>query len=623
MATVKKSKQSSSKSIESKGSEKRKEEVLAAARRKAESEKTALRIVERLLEESISESFFEDCGNYITRKQFEDVAVERSIEKMCGYPLCSRKLTNIPRQQYHISLKSKKVYDISERKNFCRQFCYKAFKYYQEQLTDEPLWTRDHKSMPPIKFLREDEENSVAPSSLRSQDEVKMKIQIREEEVEHVPETGPPGNGSDGEEEIGSTENPKMPLKDEMSALSLTSQREKDRGMGLQAKLEKIAAATRQEQAAVTMASQSSSVGCGAADDVSAAPGDGVVVSEVSCVVANRNEAPAPSTSNQSDAVQPSIKRDCPAGDASIGKTDIDSSQPLSARGRWTNPHLAILRHIQQCLSEWKTAATMKHLYGENMEPPMKEGMPENNSPFGSDHSSNNIPQQAVRSIGERAEDALRDFENEVEKRIEMEHEEEEELKGEGMMPVSKPVPEIERLRQETEQFSIKVREFFMGREVAAPSASKTTDTDVKEQALEPVSRTLGLPPVDSHQQMKVRRRIFLERLGKVLPGVVVPLQLSLRDVNPTMIDLVNTFRLGSGNILFKPVGWTLLALVLLHLAAVKEAAIMEALQSESSKSFLASMFKQMDLDVGIIEVIVKEFRQGPVDGPSAADVAS
>ncbi|XP_071489235.1 putative RNA polymerase II subunit B1 CTD phosphatase RPAP2 [Diadema antillarum] len=612
MATVKKGKQSSTKNIESKGSEKRKEEVLAAARRKAESEKTALRIVERLLEESISESFFEDCGNYITRKQFEDVAVERAIEKMCGYPLCSRKLTTIPRQQYHISLKSKKVYDISERKNFCRQFCYKAFKYYQEQLTDEPLWTRDHKSMPPIKFLREDEENSVAPSSLRSQDEVKMKIQIREEEVEHVPETGPPGNGSDEEDEIGSTENQEMPVEDEMSTLSLTLQHEKDRGMGLQAKLEKIAAATRQEQAAVTMASQSSNVGCGAADDVSAAPGRGVVVSEDSCVVANRNEAPAPSTSNQSDAVQSSIKRDCPASDASIGKTDTDSSQPVSARGRREdgssfkdgvssegctplpsgrekkmkkrkkqrpgskvksnariNPYLAILRHIQQCLSEWKTAATMKHLYGENMTTPKKEGIPEDSSIFGSDNPSNTIPPQAVRSIGERAEDALRDFENEVEKRIEMEHEEEEEeeeeLKG-GMMPVSKPVPEIEKLRRETEQFSIKVQEFFMGREVAAPSASKTTDTDVKEQVPEPVSRTLGLPPVDSHQQMKVRRRIFLERLGKVLPGVVVPLQLSLRDVNPTVIDLVSTFHLGSGNILFKPVGWTLLALVLLHL---------------------------------------------------------
>ncbi|XP_071481309.1 putative RNA polymerase II subunit B1 CTD phosphatase RPAP2 [Diadema antillarum] len=594
-----------------------KEEVLAAARRKAESEKTALRIVERLLEESISESFFEDCGNYITRKQFEDVAVERAIEKMCGYPLCSRKLTTIPRQQYHISLKSKKVYDISERKNFCRQFCYKAFKYYQEQLTDEPLWTRDHKSMPPIKFLREDEENSVAPSSLRSQDEVKMKIQIREEEVEHVPETRPPDNGSDEEDEIESMENPEMPVEVEMSALSLTSQHEKDRGMGLQAKLEKIAAATRQEQAAVTMASQSSSVGCGAADDVSAAPGHGVVVSEDSCVVANRNEAPAPSTSNQSDAVQSSIKRDCPAGDASIGKTDTNSSHSASAGGTqetetkrssaWDgasseggaqsppgrekkkkakrkkqrpgskvksnagiNPHLAILRHIQQCLSEWKTAATMKHLYGENMATPKKEGISEDSSIFGSDNPSNTIPQQAARSIGERAEDALRDFENEVEKRIEMEHEEEEEeeeeFKGESMMPVSKPVPEIEKLRRETEQFSIKVREFFMGREVAAPSASKTTDTDVKEQAPEPVSRTLGLPPVDSHQQMKVRRRIFLERLGKVLPGVVVPLQLSLRDVNPTVIDLVSTFHLGSGNILFKPVGWTLLALVLLHL---------------------------------------------------------
>ena len=39
----------------------RKEELLVGARKRVECEKKAMKIVERLLEESISESFFEDC----------------------------------------------------------------------------------------------------------------------------------------------------------------------------------------------------------------------------------------------------------------------------------------------------------------------------------------------------------------------------------------------------------------------------------------------------------------------------------------------------------------------------------------------------------------------------------
>lgn len=52
----------------------------------------------------------------INSSHLQDVAEERSIIKLCGYPLCSQELKHIPIQQFHISTKSNKVYDIQERK---------------------------------------------------------------------------------------------------------------------------------------------------------------------------------------------------------------------------------------------------------------------------------------------------------------------------------------------------------------------------------------------------------------------------------------------------------------------------------------------------------------------------
>ncbi|MEJ1287096.1 RNA polymerase II associated protein 2 [Cricetulus griseus] len=55
-------------------------------------------------------------GMFITPAHYSDVVDERSIIKLCGYPLCQKKLGVIPKQKYRISTKTNKVYDITERK---------------------------------------------------------------------------------------------------------------------------------------------------------------------------------------------------------------------------------------------------------------------------------------------------------------------------------------------------------------------------------------------------------------------------------------------------------------------------------------------------------------------------
>ncbi|XP_042908947.1 putative RNA polymerase II subunit B1 CTD phosphatase RPAP2 isoform X2 [Parasteatoda tepidariorum] len=91
-----------------------------------------LKIVEALLEEEISKEWF---------------------------------LQNVPRQQFKIS--KNKVYDISERKNFCSNECYKASNFLKAQLHSLPLWLRKpEKSSLELKLLLDSENKGSAGEEL-------------------------------------------------------------------------------------------------------------------------------------------------------------------------------------------------------------------------------------------------------------------------------------------------------------------------------------------------------------------------------------------------------------------------------------------------------------------------
>lgn len=89
----------------------------------------------------------------INQSHYLDIIEERAITESCGYPLCSNKLSSIPKQKYHISFATNKVYDLSERKNFCSASCFKRSNYVKEQLLTSPLWLRDQEDIPEFKLL--------------------------------------------------------------------------------------------------------------------------------------------------------------------------------------------------------------------------------------------------------------------------------------------------------------------------------------------------------------------------------------------------------------------------------------------------------------------------------------
>lgn len=97
---------------------------------------------------------------HINQSHYDDIVEERAIIKLCGYPLCSEKLGNMPKKQYQISIVHNKVYDITERKKFCSNNCYKSSIFLKEQVLTTPLWVRKEEDIiPDFKLLSLDEKN--------------------------------------------------------------------------------------------------------------------------------------------------------------------------------------------------------------------------------------------------------------------------------------------------------------------------------------------------------------------------------------------------------------------------------------------------------------------------------
>ncbi|CAN4110893.1 unnamed protein product [Withania somnifera] len=79
------------------------------------------------------------AGSLLSQSDYQDVITERSIAKMCGYPLCSNSLpSERPRKgHYKISLKEHKVYDLHETYMYCSTSCAVNSGAFSGSLHDE------------------------------------------------------------------------------------------------------------------------------------------------------------------------------------------------------------------------------------------------------------------------------------------------------------------------------------------------------------------------------------------------------------------------------------------------------------------------------------------------------
>ncbi|KAL6049079.1 RNA polymerase II associated protein 2 [Balamuthia mandrillaris] len=116
----------------------------ALAKHKVNVEKRIFKLQELLLEgeeDTITKDLMIECASLFLPSHYGDVVVERAIADRCGFPLCFKPLPHNVRKtptkvKYRVSLAQKKVYDVSERLNYCSEECLIASKLYESQLSD-------------------------------------------------------------------------------------------------------------------------------------------------------------------------------------------------------------------------------------------------------------------------------------------------------------------------------------------------------------------------------------------------------------------------------------------------------------------------------------------------------
>ncbi|XP_025273436.3 putative RNA polymerase II subunit B1 CTD phosphatase RPAP2 isoform X8 [Canis lupus baileyi] len=200
-----------------------------------------------------------------------------------------------------------------------------------------------------------------------------------------------------------------------------------------------------------------------------------------------------------------------------------------------------LLKVLKETLIEWKTEETLRFLYGQNY---AALCLKLSSAPLVKEEE---LDEDDIHSDLDRHFPAFQESQNSLD----------ESLPFRASDTAIKPLPSYENLKKETETLNLRIREFYRGRYVLSEETIKSQDSEEHDPTF---------PLIDSSSQNQIRKRIVLEKLSKVVPGLLGPLQITLGDIYTQLKNLVRTFRLTNRNIIHKPVEWTLIAMVLLSL---------------------------------------------------------
>eukprot|EP00116_Pleurobrachia_bachei_P005830 sb/3466092/ len=136
-------------------------------------EEKAYRIVERFLENPISSSLLKKALSYINQDVYNDIVEERSILKLCGYPICLGKLpAQIRKQTWAIDRRTNKVYKLEERVKYCSDRCYSISRSLRDSLSPEPVWMIPRGAHKDIVVVSVREEGEVVEEALPSNQKI-------------------------------------------------------------------------------------------------------------------------------------------------------------------------------------------------------------------------------------------------------------------------------------------------------------------------------------------------------------------------------------------------------------------------------------------------------------------
>ncbi|XP_073427557.1 putative RNA polymerase II subunit B1 CTD phosphatase RPAP2 [Dendrobates tinctorius] len=565
--------------VNSEDAAKRRAALENAIRKKIETEKRAHQIVERLLEKNITEDFLMDCAKFISPLYYKDVVEERSIIKICGYPICSNKLENVPKQRYKISTKTNKVYDITERKCFCSNFCYRASKYYEAQIPKTPVWSREEESPPVIKLLKEGK-------SGRSGEEVKLtERRIKASEIEKPKRTTEGGvSSSANSDEDGETEQAFV-----SSVIPGPEQSPEDAEL-----LPDSGNVTQEERTPdrvdvdQNLADTTERMGhCNLKNHEKTPDPQGDPDGQCSGDVGHGTEATEVVTEVTRRAVSKS-------GAEHLRKLLCKSKTYQATQETSIHPVVGkrgMVDVLTQTLNEWKSEETLKYLFGTDYLVEHREHVP-----------------VAAFEVQELDEDDLV-LDDDI-----TENSSNGETLLNGGRPlgsqsgVSKPLPNYTKLREDTKMLEIRARQFFSGQYVLPEEVEHEQDGLQVTERKHATSWAPPLPLVDSCSQQQIRKRIVLEKLKKVFPAILMPLRMTYSDVSKELHDLVKTFRFSSTNITHTGPEWSIIAIVLLSALLPSMPRHKDSEKNLLYTKFISSLLEELHFQTEDLECLKKNF---------------
>uniref|UniRef100_UPI0037E77BD8 putative RNA polymerase II subunit B1 CTD phosphatase rpap2 n=1 Tax=Semicossyphus pulcher TaxID=241346 RepID=UPI0037E77BD8 len=623
-----------SKALTAEEEARRREVVKEKLREKLELEKRALKVVERLLVDKVSEDFLVDCARLIAPANYKDTIEERSIAKLCGYPICSNKLGKIPTQQFKICTKTNKVYDITERKCFCSNFCYKASKEFELQISNTPLWLRQHESPSEIKLMKKGDGGSsgeeVPLSETRLKEEDIENPQAVQAEDPRSSQQRPDaaslnhGEGSDIEQEqdfissvVSQRQGPRVHWGDlpnrtddeEKQERGKTERRKKQSREGDESDLCKTEVDLENPKQPLSLnTDKPHREQVQEKKDLPEDPNMEQATNKMNlCSISETvtHTAPLPvdfsackdshhSTESKHPPSSPLISTNPNSQDTALteepglnitqvgmskrgaaGLRDLLKNQTAGATTE--SIRLNLLECLRNTLKDWSTDETLKFLYG------------------------------AGHSLGAPFADVKDDREEEVEELDEDDLDDVEVVDDAVQERPSAAAPDYKTLRKESQQLELRVREFYKGTWIL-PEEGKQPDGD-KVTVQDQSRKDAALPLVDSQAQHLIQKRITVEKLTSCLRNIVGPLRLTMTDVSTDLNNLVRTFRFTNTNIIHKTPEWTLIAVMLLHLLSEVSPVVREALENPASVIYLNTLMEELGLQEQDLLNLVRLFK--------------
>ncbi|CAL7940338.1 unnamed protein product [Xylocopa violacea] len=579
--------------------------------KKKECDAKALAIVEQLLEPNIDLQWLLCNLGYINKSHMEDVIEERAIIKLCGYVLCNNTLTTVIGQRYHISTKKNKIYDVTRRKNFCSSCCYGACNYLLEQMLTTPLWLRDKEEVPEFKILLDKDEfkksmpgdeicvrdinivpnpenknehmqndricNNSENTDSNTNLEVNAFNECTVENSKMINENTQINNvikesdmfkeqfSKNFNEECGDVENSPINLKDKDNIEKYINHD--------------------------TIEKKSSSVGNSFVDNI---------VNEVPTNLNNdviflnkntnknvRNEEQSESSVETEYNMTITKQNVTVYSKNHVQELEQNKNKRLvkknSTKTKQLREFYNLAMHVEQSAREWITEDTIALLSGEE-----------------------DVKNRLLENIIQH--DRYLHLCKELNK---LQLEDEKDNHTDSIANTLKPLPHLSVLQEEGKKMELKVRAFYNGDMIIKnpPSSTQNVTKTTEEDDFYPV-----LPLTDAHGPRVLRRRIFLDKLNKILPDLLRALasnklpQYVCSNEKSTMIKtLINTFSLSAGNIIFKTAEWTLVGLIIIKMLSMIDPQLKTLLSTKQASMYISMILMSYKLDSNYLDRLVME----------------